>query len=225
MKDFGEINPKTILIFIIILSALLTLSDCCLFGQEYCTDSLKKWKLTSLVLTTGETPLSSGLNVDFFISNGKNSAWLCYNGVLGQIVYDIPLTKNIILQPSGGIYKNIPWLGPMVTFKLFKDQLVTNHWVGWSAGIPEEGKTSLEKITFIYSFQQITYSPIYLKGVDFYYVLFHYQKNSASHMFGAKKTVKFTDNIAVNGSFTEYIQTEENAENRLLWSIGFLYIF
>ncbi len=113
----------------------------------------------------------------------------------------------------------------MVSFKMFKNQLVTNHWFGWSAGIPEVGETSLKDIIFIFSFQQFTYSPSYLNGVDFYYVLFHYQTNSASHMFGMKKTVKFNEKIAVNGSFTEYIQTEPGTKNSLLWSLGFVYNF
>lgn len=230
MKNFSEINCNKIMIFIIFLALLLAFSDCLLFGQES-SDSLRKWKLTSIALTTGETPLSSGLNVDIFASNGKNSAWLCYNGVLGQIVYDIPLTKNIIIQPSGGIYHNIPWIGPMVTFKLFKNQLTTNHWFGWSAGIPEEEEASLKDIIFIYSFQQITYSPSYLKGVlkglDFYYVLFHYETNSASHMLGMKKTTKFkfSENFTMSSSVTEYIQTEPGTKNRLLWSLGFAYNF
>jgi len=202
---------------------LLAFSDCLIFGQESSIDS--RWKVTSVALTTGETPLSSGLNADIFLSNGKNSIWACYNGVLGQIVYDIPINKNIILQPSGGIYHNLPWAGPMVSFKLFKNQLITNHWFGWSAGIPEVGEASLKDIIFIFSFQQFTYSPSYLNGVDFYYVLFHYEKNSPSHMFGMKKTVKLNENILINGSFTEYIQTEPDTKNRLLWSLGFVYNF
>jgi len=226
MKNFLKINlsTRTMVIIAAVLFIILVVMRLEASGQES-SDSLRKWKLTSIALTTGETPLSSGLNVDAFVSNGKNSAWLCYNGSLGQIVYDIPITKNIVLQPSGGIYHNLPWVGPMVTFKLFKGQLVTNHWFGWSAGIPEAGETSLKDIIFIFSFQQITYSPSYLKGFDFYYVLFHYETNSASHMIGMKKTVKFNEHIAVNGSFTEYIQTEPGTKNKLLWSLGFVYNF
>ncbi len=103
MKNSEPFSERWLMIFIILTALLLAFSDCFIFGQESSTlasVSKNEWKLTSIALTTGETPLSSGLNVDAFLSNGRNSAWLCYNGVLGQIVYDIPLTKNIVLQPS-----------------------------------------------------------------------------------------------------------------------------
>jgi hypothetical protein len=222
MKTTNQLTRFLAMIISIALFFLLAFAGK-LFSQE--TTANSKWKINSIALTTGETPLSNGLNVDVFLQKGKNSIWACYNTVLGQIVYDIPITKIISVQPTGGIYHNVPWVGPMVTFKLFKSQLVTNHWFGWSAGVPEEGEASLKKITFLYSFQQVTYSPSYLKGFDFYYVIFHYEKNSAAHMLGMKKTVKLGENLAINGSFTELIQTEALLKNKLLWSLGFVWSF
>jgi hypothetical protein len=187
------------------------------FSQD--TTANTGWKLKSIALTTGETPLSSGLNLDVYVSKGKNSFCLSYNTVLGQVVYDIPITKWLVVQPTGGLFHNVPWVGPMVTFKLFNNHIVTNHWFGWSGGIPETGETSLKKnnLIFLYSYQQITYSA---KGFDLYYVLFHYEKCAPIHLIGLKKTFELDEHKAIPASFTYVLPTK-----KIMWSLGFTYTF
>lgn len=192
-------------------------------AQDTTSTSNSSWKLNSIALTTGETPLSSGLNVDVLVSKGKNSFFLSYNTVLGQIVYDIPITKWCSFQPTGGIYHNLPWAGPMLTFKMFKGNLVTNHWFGWSAGIPEEGKASLKKTIFIFSFQEIKYT---LKSTSFDYILMHYEKDSPMHMFCLAQKVNLDKSKAITGSFTYLLQKKDNVmTDRTLWSLGFVWSF
>jgi hypothetical protein len=188
-----------------------------LFSQEVTTN--QKWKLNFIELTTGETPLSSGLNVDVLISKGKNSFYLSYNSVLGQVVYEVPLTKWFSIYPTGGVYHNVPWAGPMFTFKMFGGKLVTNHWFGWSTGIPEEGEASLKNTIFIFSFQEIKYS---LKKTSFNYVLMHYEKNAPMHLMGLKRMFQLNESLFITSSFTYVLQKEKD---RTLWSLGFVWKF
>jgi hypothetical protein len=214
---------KAFLLLVIVVIFFFIISSMGCSAQDTTSTSNSGWKLNSIALTTGETPLSSGLNVDVLVSKGKNSFFLSYNTVLGQIVYEIPITKWCSLQPSGGVYHNIPWAGPMVTFKMFGGNLITNHWFGWSAGIPEEGKTSLKKTIFIFSFQEIKYT---LKNTSFDYVLMHYEKCSPMHMLGLIQKVPLDKSKAITGSFTYLLQKKENVmTNRTLWSLGFVWSF
>jgi hypothetical protein len=188
-----------------------------LFSQEVTTNS--KWKLNFIELTTGETPLSSGLNVDVLVSKGKNSFYLSYNKILGQVVYEIPLTKWFSIYPTGGIFCNVPWAGPMFTFKMFEGKLITNHWFGWSTGIPEEGEASLKNTIFIFSFQEVKYS---LKKTSFNYVLMHYEKNAPIHLMGLKRMFQLNESLFITSSFT-YVLREN--KDRTLWSLGFVWKF
>jgi hypothetical protein len=191
------------------------------FSQE--TSSNHSWKLNSIALTAGETPLSSGLNFDVNLSNGKNSFCLSYNTVLGQVVYEIPLTKWFSVYPTGGVYHNIPWAGPMLTFSMFKGKLMTYHWFGWSAGIPEEGKTSFKKSLFIFSFQEIKYT---LNKTSFDYVLMHYEKQSPMHLIGLARKFQLDKSKAITGSFTYVLQEKENRiTEKTMWSLGFVWSF
>jgi len=191
------------------------------FSQNVTSNS--DWKLKSIALTTGETPLSSGLNFDVNLSNGKNSLYLSYNSVLGQVVYEISLTKWFSVYPTGGVYHNIPWAGPMFTFSMFKGKLMTYHWFGWSAGIPEEAKTSLKNSIFIFSFQEIKYT---LGKTSFDYVLMHYEKQSPMHLMGLARRFQLSESKAISSSFTYVLQKKENLlTERIMWSLGFVWSF
>jgi hypothetical protein len=214
---------KTFLFLILMVIFLFVVGSLGCSAQDTTSTSKSSWKLNSIALTTGETPLSSGLNVDVLVSKGKNSFFISYNTVLGQIVYEMPITKWCSFQPSGGIYHNIPWAGPMITFKMFKGNLITNHWFGWSAGIPEEAKTSLKNTIFIFSFQEIKYT---LKSTSFDYILMHYEKCSPMHMFCLAQKVQLDKSKAITGSFTYLLQKKEKVmTDRTLWSLGFVWSF
>jgi hypothetical protein len=220
-------NSNQLTSFLALVALIIFILAFGFIGEVFSQDTTKTansgWKLNSIALTTGETPLSSGLNVDVLVSKGKNSFFLSYNTVLGQVVYEIPLTKWFSVYPTGGIYYNSPWAGPMFTFKMFKGNLITNHWFGWSAGIPEERKASLKHTIFIFSFQEIKYT---LRGTSLDYVLMHYEKDSPMHMFSLIQKVKLDKSKAITGSFTYLLQEKENIiTNRTLWSLGFVWDF
>lgn len=177
----------------------------------------KMWKLNSIALTTGKTPLSSGLNFDVLLSKGKNVLYLSYNTILGQVIYEIPLTKWFSFQPTGGIYHNLPWAGPLLTFKVFNGKLITNHWFGWAAGIPKEGETSLKKTIMIFSFQEMKYT---FNKTSLDYILMHCEKNSPIHLFGIARKFQIEKSSEISSSFTYVHPTKE-----IMWSLGFILHF
>lgn len=142
------------------------------------------WKLTTLGLSTGKTPLVNGVTaVASFAKGEEDEVSVMLNTDFGQVVYSKTF-GNVKLSPTGGFYLNVPWAGPMINFSMFKGNLISTHWIGWSAGIPENRKTTLAVIPFMFSYQELR---MYAGNWNFAYAVQHYQQNKADHILNIQK--------------------------------------
>jgi hypothetical protein len=193
------------------LAITIALISMCINAQDSTA-----WKLNSVSISTGETPLLNGLAFSGVITKGK-STWIAdYTSTLGEVIYLYAPKKWIFFGPSVGFLKNTTWVGPIASLNLFKGYLTTLNWVGWSFGDPEIGNTSGE-IGFMFSYHQTN---INWKSLQVYHVLLHYQKNPTENIFGIKETYELSDNISLFGGWGYMLDAEKH-----LWSTGLNYNF
>jgi len=133
--------------FFVMLLIALAMALASAFSQEN-----ENWKLNSISIGSGETPLSSGLAVSAVISKEK-SVFLCdYNSTLGEILYFYSPIKQFSFGYSGGVFKSnmwVFWSGPIASLNLLNGHFTTLNWFGWSLGDPEMEKTESEILLFI----------------------------------------------------------------------------
>lgn len=177
------------------------------------------WKLNSVSISSGETPLSSGLAFSAKISRGKSVVLCDYNSTLGEALYFYSPIKQFSFGYSGGVFKSniwVFWAGPIASFSLFDGHLTTLNWAGWSLGDPEMEKTTSE-IKFCFSYQQISLN---WKFAEAYYALLHYQRCKPEHIFGTKFNFNLSEKISLCGGLGYMLNAE-----KYLWSTGLDYNF
>jgi hypothetical protein len=175
----------------------------------------EKWNVSALYLSAGKTSLTSGIAIAGDVCKGKSLVNITLNGDLQQIIYDYSLNKWVSVQATGGFFYNVPWAGPAVVFKMFDKHLITTHWFGWAAGIPEENKVNFNKTIFCFSYQEIRFTSKYL---DSYYVLLHYENNKPAHYLGLKGKVYFNEKLSL---FSDISYAYPDKEWLLSMGIGY----
>lgn len=191
------------------LSLLVVLS---LSAQE---TKKENWKINSLSISTGETPLTKGITLTPEFSKGKSVLLMDFNAELGEAMYFYSPKKWFAICPSVGFFKNTIWVGPIGSLNLFNGHIKTLNWVGYSAGNPEESSTKSEA-NFLFSYQWIT---VAVKGIEVYYVLQHYQR-CLEHISGVKATFNLSHEIKLFGGLGYMFNAE-----KYLWSTGFVWNF
>ncbi len=197
---------------LMVLLAAVLLSSIVLKVEAQIENS--KWKLNSLTLFTGETPLTKGITFTPIFEKGKSTFVLDLNAELGEAMYFYSVKKWFSVGPSIGFLKNTPWIGPICSFNLFKGHFKTLNWVGWSFGDPEKGTSeSLPRFLFSYHEFSLTY-----KNLTCYYTLQHYQEMLPEHIVGAKATFSLNENFSLFGGLGYMTRAE-----KYLWSVGISY--
>jgi hypothetical protein len=196
----------------LVLVCIILLISGSVFSQK--NDSL--WKFNSISLSSGETPLSSGLAISTVVSKGKSTFMCDYNSALGEILYFYSPVKQFSIGYSGGVFKNTFWSGPIASLSLFKEHFTTLNWVGWSLGDPEKSKTASE-LKFHFSYNQFNLN---IKPFQVYYILLHYQKCFPEHIFGIKGTFKLYEKVSLSGGLGYMLKAD-----KFLWSTGIDYNF
>ena len=219
-------TKKTVIIGVILIILMGILINC---TAQIAPDSVSspveektKWEVVSISIMTGETPLTKGLTFTPAISKGKWTIVADFNAELGEIMFFFSPTKKnwISFGPSAGFFKNSPWIGPILSFSLFKGHFKTLNWVGWGFGDPEKATTEIEP-TFLFSYHQFSLVSSWERfGAEAYYVLQHYQKNIPEHIVGAKIEVNCFPNLYVSPGLGYMIHAK-----KYLWSIALTYRF
>jgi hypothetical protein len=130
-------------LFLLILTCLVSASA---FTQE------KEVKLKSAEISWGDSAFTSGLDTSFLFSL-KNDSTLQIVGnherfytVLGLNVFK----NKLFLNPTGGIFKKLPWAGPQVIYYPVKPVMLM-YWGGYSAGRVGELKPAIKSFCQNYS--------------------------------------------------------------------------
>ncbi|MCA9487730.1 MAG: hypothetical protein KC516_02095 [Nanoarchaeota archaeon] len=177
-------------------------------------NQIKEWSLSSVTIQTGETPLTKGITITPSFSVGESTLLIDFNAELGEVMYFQNLTGWVSGGPSGGFYKNSPWVGPIWSFNLFDGHLTTLNWFGWSFGNPEEGTTK-ENPKFLFSYHQAN---IIFNPFEVYYVFQHYQELPVEHITGMKFNFNPNKKIVLSGGLGYMFHAEKP-----LWSMGMSY--
>ncbi len=172
--------------------------------------------LSSLSLSSGEGPLSSGLFFEANFTRGKDLLTM-YLGERDICVYYLkPWGKKIFIGPSVEYYYNTPTLGIMaITTPFSKNRwtISTFSWAGVSAGTPQEKVELLKwRYLFLYNSLSIEYRNLTLSGAIMWY-------DTWGQLFELKYTKKITQNIKMFGSagYSWY------ADNKYLFKYGLSY--
>lgn len=174
------------------------------------------WKINSISLSTGETTLSSGLCFSVAMSKKDLKLMADYNTILGELILFYSPTNYFSIGPSGGIFKNVLWAGPIGSFSFFKGHITTLNWIGWALGDPEEESTSRDFL-FCFSYQQISLN---WKNISGYYVLQHYIRCVPESIFGLKCSFNISKSISAFGDAAYMLHND-----RIILSTGIKYEF
>jgi len=111
----------------------------------------KKFSLSEITVSSGKTALSSGLDTRVTFSNGGNGIFNIQANSDRLIVNIGKKIKNFQLIESIGVYKNVPWTGPMIIFK--KGILDLLIWNGISLATDPIMSNPGYKPTFFFSYE------------------------------------------------------------------------
>jgi hypothetical protein len=170
------------------------------------------FKLSSISLSSGEGPLSSGLFFEANLIKGDD----ILNISLGErdmyIYYLKTINKYIKVGPCLEYYYNIPVLGAMALTTPFKN-LSFFTWSGISAGEPDM-KVEPFNWNFMFFYQSLNYS---YKRVSASGAMLYYQE------WMPIINLQYNQPIIKNFDFFSSVGYKFHGEGRALFKIGFVY--
>jgi hypothetical protein len=222
MKNLEELNPRGIMIIIILLSLLLTGLDSILAQEaktsldkedkDTLTTKKPSWEGLSLTFLTGETSLTKGNTFTGVWKRGKSVLIADINDELGEFMYLYYPKKWFSIGPSVGFLWGRPYIGPIGTLELYKNNFSfkTLDWFGWDFG------NAIDTCSFLFSYHQLTLAYKIKDKVlpEVYYALQHF-KGEPEHLFGAKLTFNLNKTWSVFGGWGYMLKADYH-----LWSCG-----
>ena len=176
-KEEGKKKKNgTTLLFIGIIVGVFSFQE--IFAQ---TEEQDSWSLNNIVISSGKTPLTEGLNSIIGFSKQKHSLSIFLNNEYSNIHYGYQVKGWLVIGSTLEMFKNVPGTGIMINLSFFEGRIITTNWAGISYGNPETRKTDFGAPAFLFSYQEIKYVSKYF---DLVYLLQHYQRNMASHVPG-----------------------------------------
>jgi len=175
---------------------------------------LTGWNFSSVTFLTGRTPLIGGNTATVAFTKGKSVLSFDFNSQLGEYMYFYYPKPWFSIGHSSGFFKNTVFTGPIGTLEFgSKSGFHFNslHWLGFSAGDPEEESTKAEA-NFLFNYHQANFS---YKGITVYYAWQQYQENPVEHLIGTKITMNLNDHWSGFGGWAYMTQKGGH-----LWSIG-----
>lgn len=153
------------------------------------------FRVTSIVVSTGETPLTSGLTVDLFAESSRYTDQFTANADFGQFIVRRKF-RYFSLGPTFGIFKNAVWVAPMLcsTFGPFS----TTHWIGPVAGRPDH--PSIKEANFFFSIQSVGLAVGPLSAT---YTLQHFLEELPKHLLTVDGSFRVGGNLKMGGGWTQ----------------------
>lgn len=139
---------------IIILSCVLLVAASVGFTQEADSSNgtASALRPSSILISTGTTPLYSGLTGSGDWEHGNQTFNFTLNNDLGYGVYQWSFfDEHLSLGPSGGIFQNAWWWGPKIDISV--GPLSILEWFGWVWGRPDNPGSD---INFFYNNTAVT---------------------------------------------------------------------
>lgn len=115
-------------------------------------------RISKVRVSSGRGALTSGLDIFVSFSGEGRELGITGNAERVYAVYGWDILPALTISASGGFFKNTPWLGPQLKFKV-GDHLSLLHWSGISTGEPEH---PAPEVNFFF-----TFTGSYLSWSDF----------------------------------------------------------
>lgn len=110
----------------------------------------KKFTVSDVTISSGKTALTSGLDTKISFTNGGNGIFYIQANADRAMVNIGKKIKNFQLIESIGVYKNVPWTGPMLIFQ--KGIFDATVWNGVSLSKDKQMSNPGYKPTFFFSY-------------------------------------------------------------------------
>lgn len=143
---------------------MVTVLLCMLFSVVANAQEVKDTlKFSSVALSSGKGPLTSGLFAEVNFTKGNDVISLSLGGNDMYVWYlKSALNKKLLIGPCLEYFYNIPTLSGIAIFSPFKN-VSTFSWVGFSAGTPitdgsENSKVELDNWKFLFYYQSVDYN-------------------------------------------------------------------
>lgn len=168
-------------------------------------------KLSELTANIGKGAFTSGFDITLRFKTQRRFLEITGNHERGYMAHLWKLPLSVKAGISGGVFKNMPWLGPYVIFEPTKF-LSLLYWRGWRAGEPDNPGTEIRDF--------FDSKGIFLmwKGIKLSYVHVTFL-DEKSHLPGVSYTTP------INKVFKCFVGIDyKSSEETLLYRIGVSYL-
>lgn len=170
--------------------AIALILSASVFSQN--DDSKKSFELSNIDFSSGRSALGSGIYIVFNMSSEKMGAsqiTFASDKILINHFFSLGEKKKIKVGPSGGYFKNVPYVGVISTTSFFKG-FSTIHWFGYSFGQPEE----IVEISpsFLFGVNTISYD---IWKFRLSHTVIHFQKSPPKYVSCLRYTQKINKNF------------------------------
>ncbi|MEI6671987.1 MAG: hypothetical protein WCL02_01110 [bacterium] len=116
---------------IVVIASILGIQYSVL-SQDSINISNRNYSLTEVSITSGKGALTSGFDTRFDFSNGKSGVLFLQANNDRAAVHFGKKFGNIQLIESFGVFKNIPWTGPMIVYTLGPLDFIAWNGIGFA---------------------------------------------------------------------------------------------
>ncbi|MFA6386393.1 MAG: hypothetical protein WCW04_01305 [Candidatus Paceibacterota bacterium] len=117
------------------------------------TVNAQEFKISDITISSGKTALTSGLDTKVSFSNGKNRVLFIQANADRAILNIGKKIKNFQIVESFGVYKNVLWTGPQITYQ--KGIIDVMLWNGVGFGKDKELTSPGTKPEFFLSYEGV----------------------------------------------------------------------
>ena len=164
-----------------------------------------EFELKNIDFSSGRSALGSGIYVIFNSSSANHGAsqiTIAQDKILVNHLFSIGEKRIIKIGPSGGYFKNVPYVGAIAITSPFKG-FSTLHWTGYSFGQPE-GIWEVEP-SFLFLVNSVCYD-IWRFRVS--HTIIHFQELKPKHVSCLRYTQK------INGDLSAYTDIAYDITNK-----------
>jgi hypothetical protein len=169
------------------------------------TQTTSEFQLKNIDFSSGRSALGSGIYIIFNSASQKYGAsqiTFAQDKILVNHFFSIGGKKKIKIGPSAGYYKNVPYVGAIMTTSPFKG-FSTLHWAGYSFGQPEDVWEIAP--TFLFLVNAVNYD-VWRFRVS--HTVIHFQELKPKHVSCLRYTQK------INGDLSAYTDIAYDITNK-----------
>jgi hypothetical protein len=194
---------KTIFFVLIFVGAMISFTQA--QTDSSVTQTASRFELKNIDFSSGRSALGSGIYIVFNSASqkyGTSQITFAQDKILVNHFFSIGGKKRVKVGPSGGYFKNVPYVGVIATTAPFKG-FSTLHWIGCSFGQPE-GSWEVEP-SFLFLVNAVNYD-IWRFRVS--HTVISFQKDAPKHVSCLRYTQK------INSDFSAYTDIAYDVTNK-----------